>query len=59
MFKFYIEYYFERYHTGNTNINHKRQCTVYADNLDEAEKKIEQVDKRFISVANVEFEEWR
>lgn len=55
MFKFEIEYYFERYHTGYTNTNHTRIGVVYADNLDEAEKKIKQVDERFISVANVEF----
>jgi len=39
MYKFTIEYYYLRYHTGKLNTDFTRTAIVYADNLTEAKKK--------------------
>lgn len=57
MYKFTVEYYYERYHTGSINTEVSRNATVYAENLAEARKKIVKVDNDFECVANVSFEE--
>lgn len=57
MYKFTVEYYYMRYHTGNLDRTVTRTATVYAENLDEARKKIVKADNHFICVANVSFEE--
>lgn len=57
MYKFTIEYYYLRYHTGGINTDFTRTAIVYADNLTEAKKRIVKADNNFISVANVSFEE--
>ena len=57
MYKFTVEYYYRRYHTGSINTEVSRKATVYAENLDEARKKILKVDNNFECVVNVSFEE--
>lgn len=57
MYKFTVEYYYMRYHTGNLDKTVTRTATVYAENLDEARKKIVKADNDFECVANVSFEE--
>ena len=57
MYKFAVEYYYRRYHTGGINTKVSRNATVYAENLDEARKKILKGDNDFECVANVSFEE--
>lgn len=57
MYKFTVEYYYVRYHTGCINTDVSRNATVYAENLDEVKKKILKVDNDFECVANVSFEE--
>ena len=57
MYKFTIEYYYLRYHTGGINTGFTRTAIVYADNLTEAKKKIVKVDNDFECVAKVSFEE--
>ena len=57
MYKFTVEYYYMRYHTGTINTDVSRNATVHAENLDEARKKILKVDNDFKCVANVSFEE--
>ena len=57
MYKFTVEYYYGRYHTGRINTEVSRNATVYAENLDEARKKIVKADNDFECVANVSFEE--
>ena len=57
MYKFTVEYCFERYHTGSINAYDTRKAVVFADNSDEALKKIMQVDSNYICVASLTFEE--
>lgn len=57
MYKFTIEYYFERYHTGALNPNKTREAVVLANNRAEAIKKIKAVDDCYLGVANARFEE--
>ena len=57
MFKFKIDYYFNRYHTGVVMTDRTRSGIVTANNRGEAVEKIRQADNNFISIANVEFEE--
>ena len=57
MYKFTVEYYYRRYHTGSINTEASRKATVYAENLDEARKKILKADNNFECVVNVFFEE--
>lgn len=57
MYKFTVEYYYMRYHTGVLNTTVTRTATVYAENLNEATKIIVKADNDFECVANVSFEE--
>ena len=57
MYKFTIEYYYVRYHTGGVNTDFTRTAIVYADNLTEAKERIAKVDSSFEGVAKVSFEE--
>ena len=57
MYKFKIDYYFNRYHTGAVITDRTRRGIVTANNRGEAVEKIRQADNNFISVANVVFEE--
>jgi hypothetical protein len=57
MYKFTIEYYFERYHTGALNYSSTRTGVVLASNRDEALKKIREVDNNYIGSAHITFEE--
>lgn len=59
MYKFTIEYYYLRYHTGGINTDFTRPAIVYADSLVEATKKIVKVDNDFEGTAKVSFEEMR
>lgn len=49
--KFTISYYYEKYHTGNTNTDTTRTATVYANNLAEALIKVCEFDESFICIA--------
>lgn len=57
MYKFTVEYYYMRYHTGNLDKTVTRTATVYAESLNEATKMIVKADNDFECVANVSFEE--
>ena len=57
MYRFAIEYYFSRYHTGELNKSVTRKCVVTAANRQEAINKLVEVDYSAISIANMEFEE--
>ena len=57
MYKFTIEYYFERYHTGELNYSRKRTGVVLANNRNEAVKKLCEADNNYIHSANITFEE--
>ena len=57
MYKFTIEYYYERYHTGALNPNKTRTGVVFAKNRSEAISKIELVDNNYLGIKNVTFEE--
>ena len=57
MYKFTVEYYYRRYHTGNLDKTVTRTATVYAESLNEATKMIVKADNDFKCVANVSFEE--
>lgn len=57
MFKFTITYYFDVYHTGEVNTNKARIGVVSAANKEKAVDKIKQVDKDFVCVADLVFEE--
>lgn len=57
MYRFTIEYYYERYHTGNINYSAKRKAVVFGKDKGEAIEKIEQADKCFITIAELSFEE--
>lgn len=57
MYKFTIEYYFERYHTGALNYSRTRTGVVYANNRNEAVEKLREVDNSYIGSASLTFEE--
>ncbi len=57
MYKFTIEYYFKRYHTGALNYNCTRTGVVLANNRNEAVKKLCEVDNNYIASAQITFEE--
>lgn len=57
MYKFTIEYYFSRYHTGELNTRATRKCVVTAANRQEAINKVVEADSSAISIANMQFEE--
>ena len=57
MYKFTIEYYFERYHTGALNYSRTRTGVVLANNRNDAVKKLCEADNNYIRSANITFEE--
>ena len=57
MFKFTIEYYYSKYHTGDINYNTTRVGIVYAKNKDVAVSKVRLTDSNFIDIKNMTFEE--
>lgn len=57
MYVFTIEYYYEYYHTGNLNTTDTRTAIVYADNRDEAIKKVKNADNHFVSSKSISFRE--
>ena len=56
-YKFTIEYYFSRWHTGELNIKQTRIAILTASNRKEALEKVFDVDDNFIDVASMRFEE--
>ena len=59
MYKFTVEYYCSTYHTNEVNYNITRKGTVYANDKNEAVKKICEADSNYIAIAHIEFEEIR
>ncbi len=59
MYKFTVEYYCSKYHTGEVNYTITRKGTVYATDKNEAVKKILEADDNYIAIASIEFEEIR
>ncbi|MBQ2897992.1 MAG: hypothetical protein IJE46_06725 [Clostridia bacterium] len=57
MYKFTIEYYYERYHTGVLNPNKTRTGVVYAKNRSEAISKLKLVDNNYLGIQKATFEE--
>lgn len=57
MFRFTIEYYYERHHTGSINVDVTRKAVVIANNKEEALEKIQRADADYICVAELLFEE--
>ena len=57
MYKFTIEYYYERYHTGALNPNKTREASVLANTRKEAIGKIKDADACYLGIANAKFEE--
>lgn len=59
MYKFIIDYYCERYHTGDLNYNLTRTGVVYSKNSKEAIDKLKEVDNEYKGTKNLTFEECR
>ena len=57
MYKFTIEYYFARYHTGALNYNKTRIGVVFANNRADAISKLKLVDNDYLGIKKVAFEE--
>ena len=57
MYKFTIEYYFERYNAGVLNPNKTRTGVVFAKNRSEAISKLKLVDNDYLGIKKVAFEE--
>ena len=57
MYKFTIEYYHEKYHTGDINYNKTRAATVFAKDRESAISKIRLADNDYIGVAFMQFVE--
>ena len=57
MYRFTIEYYFERYHTGALNYSRTRTGVALANNRKEAIEKVCKADSEYIRSANITFEE--
>lgn len=57
MYKFTVDYYYQRYHTGVIDESKTRRAVVFANNRSEAIKKVREVDGNFIRSARVGFEE--
>ena len=56
MCKFTIDYYYKKYHTGDTNKEEWRTATVIANTLEEALNKVRTIDPSYIMDRNVSFE---
>lgn len=57
MYKFTVDYYYQRYHTGAIDDSKTRQAVVFANNRAEAIEKVRKVDSHFIRSARVGFAE--
>ena len=57
MYKFTIEYYYEKYHTGVLNPNKTRTGSVFAKNRSEAIAKLKLADNDYLGIEKVTFEE--
>lgn len=57
MFKFTIEYYYSKYHSGDIDCNKTRVGIVYAKSKDVAILKVRLTDNSFIEIKNMTFEE--
>jgi hypothetical protein len=57
MYKFTVDYYYQRYHTGAIDESKTRKAVVFANNSSEAIKKVREVDRNFIRSSRVGFEE--
>ena len=57
MNKFTIEYYCERFHTGDINYNKTRTGVVFAKDREEAVSKVRLSDNDYIGIKNMTFEE--
>ena len=57
MYKFTIEYCFERFHTGEFNYNCTRTGVVFAKSRNEAIKKLREVDDDYGCSKHITFEE--
>ena len=56
-YRFTIDYYFVRYHTGNLCKTQTRKAVIIAPNKAEVLRKLSDVDESWIAVANMVFEE--
>ena len=57
MKRFVIEYYFEKFHTGDLNYNETRTGVVFAKDREEAVSKVRLADNNYICIKNMTFEE--
>lgn len=57
MYKFTIEYYFERYHTGALNPDRTRIGVVFAEDRSGAVSKLRLADNNYLGIKNATFEE--
>lgn len=57
MKRFTIEYYCEKYHTGDVNYNKTRTGIVFAKDREEAVSKVRLADNNYIGIKNMSFEE--
>ena len=57
MFEFTIEYYFERYHTGEINTKDTREAVIYAHSKCGAIEKVKKVDNDYLCSKKISFSE--
>lgn len=57
MKRFEIEYYCEKYHSGDLNYNKTRIGVVFAKDREEAVSKVRLADNDYIDIRNMKFEE--
>lgn len=57
MYRFTIDYYYEKFHTGELNRGKQRQAVVIAKTKEEAIEKIKQVDEEYILLKCMCFEQ--
>ena len=57
MYRFTIDYYYEKFHTGELNRTKTRRAMIIAKNKNEAIEKIKQVDEEYILLKCMCFEQ--
>ena len=57
MYRFTIDYYYEKFHTGELNRTKTRRAMIIAKNKNEAIEKIKQVDEEYILLKCMFFEQ--
>lgn len=57
MNKFTVEYYCDKYHTGDVNYGKTRTGVVFAKDRNEAVSKVRLADNDYICIKNMTFEE--